>query len=404
MEALKGNSCPEGLSTVQVLVALLRVLGLRARLVLSLKPLPFKQSAKVQGVASAVVGGATCSLSEECAVKEQSLMEKGCPDRTIILSSSVASCSSSKTNQEGCPVLNGSGNSLACGKQRGHGQKRTKFSPEEEGGGEASKGYRGKGKKPKKEDEPRPPTAKEVTEEVGTPVASKKLKGGGGRRMKKDATPPPTERKRTLRSNSKICSTDVADDQGGRADDQGGGANGGEGEDDDISIVMSPKAKRKRQLVPSHRDAAVEDEGPTPHPCGGFCRLLVKFSLFRSVPIQSYAMPRRRPCSRTGYEDGQYPTTIKYRKVPHIIPPSAPIEECFLNARISGNHQRWAKTTIDNPFYLEKRNSLVPALVVTETRVFFRWVRGYYMRDFTVYSRCYILVNNRLNGKCKTHN
>ena len=84
MEALSGNSCPEGLSTVQVLVALLRALGLRERLVLSMKPLPFKQSAKVQGVAG-VVGVATCSLSEECAMKEQTLMEKGCPDRPIIL-------------------------------------------------------------------------------------------------------------------------------------------------------------------------------------------------------------------------------------------------------------------------------------------------------------------------------
>ena len=269
MEALRGNSCPEGLSTVQVLVALLRALGLRARLVLTLKPLPFKQSAKVQGVASVVVGVATCSSSEECAVKEQLLMEKGCPDQPIILLSSVASCSSSKTNQEGCPVLNGSGKSLACGRQRGRGQKRTRLSPEEEGGGEASKGYKGKGKKPKKDDEPRPPTAKEVTEEVLTPVASKKLKGGGGRRMKKDATPPPTERKRTLRSNSKICSTDVAEGQGGGAEDQGGGANEDEGEDDDISIVMSPKGKRKRRLVPSHRDSVVEGEGPTPHPCGG---------------------------------------------------------------------------------------------------------------------------------------
>ena len=234
-------------------------------------------------MASGVVGVATCSLSEECAMKDQSLMKKGCPDRPIILSSNVASCSSSKTNQEGCPVLNGSGKSLACGKQRGHGQKRTKLSPEEEGGGEASKGYRGKGKKPKKEDEPRPPTVKEVTEEVGTPVASKKLNGGGGRRMKKDATPPPTERKRMLRSNSKICSTDVAEDQGGGTEDQGGGAedqgggaedhgggaNEGEGEDDDISIVMSPKGKKKRRLVPPHHDSMVEVERSTPHPCGG---------------------------------------------------------------------------------------------------------------------------------------
>ena len=74
-----------------------------------------------------------------------------------------------------------------------------------------------------------------------------------------------------------------------------------------------------------------------------------------------------------------------YRKVPHIMPPSVPIEKCFLNARIFGYHQRWAKTIIDDPFYLEKQNSLVPALVVTETRVFFSMgVGGHYMRDFTV--------------------
>ena len=34
----------------------------------------------------------------------------------------------------------------------------------------------------------------------------------------------------------------------------------------------------------------------------------MKFSLFKSVPIPSYALPRRkrrrRPCSGTGYEDG----------------------------------------------------------------------------------------------------
>ena len=39
-------------------------------------------------------------------------------------------------------------------------------------------------------------------------------------------------------------------------------------------------------------------------------KLLVQFSLFKSVPIPSYVLPTRRPCSGTGYEEGQYPFVL----------------------------------------------------------------------------------------------
>ena len=45
----------------------------------------------------------------------------------------------------------------------------------------------------------------------------------------------------------------------------------------------------------------------------------MRFSLFKSVPIPSYALPRRkrkrRSCSGTGYKDGQYPFVLYNRAV-----------------------------------------------------------------------------------------
>ena len=43
-------------------------------------------------------------------------------------------------------------------------------------------------------------------------------------------------------------------------------------------------------------------------------KLLVQFSLFKSVPIPSYVLPRR-PCSGTGYEERQYPFVLYNRVV-----------------------------------------------------------------------------------------
>ena len=242
------HSCAEGLSTVQVLVGLLRAMGLRARLVLSLNPIPFKGTHPLHMISvegeEGIMGVVTDSSSVPGAASRLPSVERGSPDQPAELGCQPSSIKDTPTlgpNQKDHLVLPAT-RKRSAGKYSGRGHKSSKL-PREEGGGvnmEDDLEMEPKGKKRK--NEVGVSSSKEGTCPQGdTPTSCgsscSSVEGPGKSARGRGHEPLSSDRRRSLRSHDRAS----ADGEGGG---RGGGAICDEGSSD---VVMDAKGKRRKR-------------------------------------------------------------------------------------------------------------------------------------------------------------